>query len=53
MILSIWNDLDITGFNSAQGTLDSLRETWNEMADKANAQRDLLPGVDKVDYQIP
>jgi hypothetical protein len=47
------NDLDITGFNSAQGTLDSLRETWNEMADKANAQRDLLPGVDKIDYQIP
>lgn len=47
------NDLDITGFNSAQGTLDSLRETWNEMADKANAQRDLLPGVDKIDYKIP
>jgi hypothetical protein len=47
------NDLDITGLNSAQGTLDSLREIWNEMADKANAQRDLLPGVDKIDYKIP
>ena len=47
------NDLDITGLNSAQGTLDSLREIWNEMANKANAQRDLLPGVDKMDYQVP
>ena len=47
------NDLDITGLNSAQGTLDALREIWNEMADKANAQRDLLPGVDKIDYKTP
>ena len=47
------NDLDITGLNSAQGTLDSLKEIWNEMANKANAQRDLLPGVDKMDYKVP
>ncbi len=47
------NDLDITGLNSSQGTLDSLKETWKEMADKANAQRSLVPGLEPIEYKEP
>ena len=47
------NDLDITGLNSAQGTLDSLKGIWLEMANKANAQRALVPGLDPIEYKEP
>ena len=47
------NDLNITGIGNAQRAMDSLEQAWNEMSQKANDQRALLPGVEEIDYEVP
>jgi len=47
------NSMNITGVGNASRAMDSLKQIWEEMAQKANDQRDLLQGVEKKDYKIP
>lgn len=47
------NSMNITGVGNASRAMDSLKQLWEEMAQKANDQRDLLQGVETKDYKVP